>query len=86
MSARCLNWTPDRHGPCGICEVCLAEWGRRDTPPPADREALLQAFRAGFDWCSKGTDKHGEYNGGSIEDGFAVFLAALRPTPDRTGA
>jgi hypothetical protein len=49
--------------------------------PPADgglEDRLRAAFEAGFRWCSSGTDKFGEYNGGTWEDGFAEFLKAER--------
>jgi len=40
------------------------------------QEELRAAFEAGFQWCASGTDKFGDYNGGTIEAGFADFLAA----------
>lgn len=50
---------------------------------PTPEEQLQAAFRAGFEWASNGTDKHGEYNGGSIEDGFEQWARAPRPaTPE----
>ncbi len=45
----------------------------------AAREALEQAFAAGFQWAINGTDKHGDYNGGPVESGFSDFMAALSP-------
>ena len=41
----------------------------------AQDNVLAEAFKAGFAWCANGTDKYGEYNGGSIADGFAEWLA-----------
>jgi hypothetical protein len=46
-----------------------------DEQRKAHEAVLAEAFKAGFEWCANGTDKHGEYNGGSIADGFAEWLA-----------
>ena len=48
----------------------------RDTPA-----ALLAAFTAGFQWAIDGTDRDGDYNGGSVDDGFGRFLATPAATP-----
>jgi hypothetical protein len=49
-----------------------------DPPPaPAEPEPMKdetrRAFEAGFQWAINGTDKYGEYNGGSVDDGYAAF-------------
>jgi hypothetical protein len=44
------------------------------------------AFEAGFQWCASGTDQFGEYNGGSIEDGYAAYVASLPAPPTATAA
>lgn len=56
-------------GPCGRCHELLEE------------QRTKAAFMAGFQWAINGTDKYGEYNGGSTEDGFAEFLSQ-RNFPD----
>lgn len=45
----------------------------RPRSAPAAEDQLRAAFEAGFAWCSSGTDKYGEYNGGSVEDGFTSW-------------
>lgn len=47
------------------------------TPPltPEARVRALAAFTAGFQWALNGTDKYGEYNGGTAEQGFEAWLA-----------
>ena len=47
--------------------------GHRQGRQEGLREATREAFEAGFQWCANGTDRHGEYVGGSLEYGFADF-------------
>ena len=53
-------------------------------PQPGGWQLRL-AFEAGFQWCANGTDKCGDYNGGSIENGFRKWWtsrAAGHPSPE----
>jgi hypothetical protein len=68
------TWSPDD---------LLREAAASLSPQPAPEASLWRsAFEAGFAWCSSGTDKFGEYNGGPIEDGYAQWEAVLpQPAP-----
>ena len=53
----------------------LSDLMDRDNATAFVDRVIADAFKAGFAWCANGTDKHGEYNGGSIADGLAEWLA-----------
>lgn len=56
-----------------VCAELLQADAARLRSAPAAEDQLRAAFDAGFAWCSSGTDKYGEYNGGSVEDGFTSW-------------
>jgi hypothetical protein len=50
-------------------------WAKIADPPGAAAvdEVLAEAFAAGFEFAMNGHDKHGEYLGAPVEDGFAEW-------------